>query len=270
MVRQPLGFGVGLRAAHYATLRGRPPAAWGCDWFEALTENYLDDHGLARDTLRYVAAHRPVALHGVSLSIGGRDALDHAWLARLRALADEVRAAWVTDHLCWTRDGGWQSHDLLPIPYTRGTLAWCARRVDEVQQALGRPIALENPSLYVDTPESTLPEWAFMNELAQATGCGLLLDVNNVFVSCANLGWDPLSWVDGVAAEHVVQLHLAGPRREGAVWIDTHDQPVLDEVWALYDRVRARVPDAPVLLEWDAELPDFDTLVGHLSRARSP
>jgi uncharacterized protein (UPF0276 family) len=263
------GFGVGLRGVHYATLRARPPAAWGCDFFEALTENYLDDHGFGRDTLRFIASHRPVVLHGVSLSIGGRDPFDSAWLGRLRALADEVRAAWVTDHLCWTADGGWQSHDLLPVPYTPAMLAWCARRVDAVQQALGRPIALENPSAYVHTAESTIPEWAFLSELADATGCGLLVDVNNVFVSCANLGWDPRAWLDGVAAERVMQLHLAGPRREGDLWIDTHDQPVLDEVWALYDRFRVRAPEAPVLLEWDADIPDFDALVGQLARARS-
>ncbi len=268
MERVPLGDGVGLRSDHYPALRERAEEAWGVDWFEAITENYLDDRGNARATLEWIAQRRPVVLHGVSLSIGGTDALDIRYLRKLGALAREVHAAWISDHLCWTRVGRFQSHDLLPLPYTPETLAWCVERVRRVQDLLDRPIALENPSRYLDFVDSTIPEWAFLSELAQATGCGILLDVNNVHVSAHNLGLDPREAIERIHADAVVQIHLAGPRPRGDLLVDTHDQAVPAEVWPLYRRALERMPGVPTLLEWDSSIPSWEGLVAELERAR--
>ncbi|PSL52649.1 hypothetical protein B0I31_112118 [Saccharothrix carnea] len=262
-----LGDGVGLRDVHFAHLLDTRPEEWGVDWFEIISENFFDDHGFAAHVLDHVAAHRPVVMHGVSLSIGSTDPLDTRYLAQLSALADRVRPAWISDHLCWTGVNGVTSHDLLPMPLTRRSLAHVADRVRAVQDHLGRPLVLENPSTYLEFQASELPEWEFLARLAQDTGCGLLLDVNNVFVSATNHGFDAGTYLRNLPAEHIVQVHLAGPSEHGHYLLDTHDRPVPDQVWPLYALVHERTGGVSTLLEWDADIPPFPDLVAELAKA---
>jgi uncharacterized protein len=263
-----LGDGVGLRDVHFAHLMATPPDQWGVDWFEVISENFLDHQGWAARVLEHVAAHRPVVMHGVSLSIGGADPLDMAYVRKLRALAEHVRPAWISDHLCWTGFAGVNTHDLLPMPLTAESLAHVADRVRAVQDVLGRPLILENPSTYLEFTASTMPEWAFLGALAEDSGCGLLLDVNNVYVSGHNHGFDPAAYIDALPAEHIVQMHLAGPAVAGACLIDTHDQPVPAPVWGLYQCAQRRAPGVSTLLEWDANIPAFPELVAELAKAK--
>lgn len=262
-----LGDGVGLRDVHFRHLLATSPETWGVDWFEIVSENFLDDHGFAAHVLDHVAAHRPVVMHGVSLSIGSTDPLDTGYLRKLAALADRVRPAWISDHLCWTGVNGVVSHDLLPMPLTRRSLAHVAGRVRAVQDRLGRPLILENPSTYLEFGVSEIPEWEFLAALAEATGCGLLLDVNNVFVSAFNHGFDAVAYVENLPAEHIVQVHLAGPSDQGSHLLDTHDRPVPDEVWGLYALAQQRTGGVATLLEWDADIPPFADLVAELAKA---
>jgi uncharacterized protein (UPF0276 family) len=264
-----LGDGVGLRDVHFPHLLQTPPSEWGVDWFEIISDNFLDDHGFASHVLDLVAADRPVVMHGVSLSIGSTDPLDRTYLHKLTALAERVRPAWISDHLCWTGVGGVVSHDLLPMPLTARSLAHVADRVRAVQDHLGRPLVLENPSTYLEFHASQMPEWEFLGGLAEATGCGLLLDVNNVFVGAFNHGFDAVTYIDGLPADHVVQVHVAGPRHHGTHLLDTHDRPVPDEVWSLYARAQHRTGGVATLLEWDADIPPFPALVAELGKARS-
>lgn len=267
-----LGDGVGLRDVHFAHLMATPPAEWGVQWFEIISENFLGHHGYAAHVLERVAAARPVVMHGVSLSIGGSDRLDRAYVQSLRALAERVRAAWVSDHLCWTGVGGVNTHDLLPMPLTEPALAHVADRVRAVQDWLGRPLVLENPSSYLEFRASQMPEWEFLGRLAELTGCGLLLDVNNVYVSSVNHGFDPVAYIDALPAERIVQTHLAGCSAVccdgGAHLIDTHDHPVADPVWPLYARAQRRCGGVSTLLEWDAHIPAYDALLAELGKAK--
>jgi uncharacterized protein (UPF0276 family) len=263
-----LGDGVGLRGVHFRHLLDTAPQAWGVDWFEIISEDFLDDHGFAAHVLDHVAAHRPVVMHGVSLSIGSTDPLDKIYLRKLRALADRVGPAWISDHLCWTGVNGVVSHDLLPMPLTRSSLAHVAGRVRAVQDYLGRPLILENPSSYLEFHVSQIPEWEFLTMLAQNTGCGLLLDVNNVFVSSVNHGFDAVAYIESLPADRIVQVHLAGPRDRGAYLLDTHDQPVPEEVWPLYGLVHHRTGGVATLLEWDADIPPFPDLLAELAKAK--
>ena len=262
------GDGVGLREEHYPHLMRTPPADWGVDWFEVISENYLDNEGYGLRVLEHVAAHRPVVMHGVSLSIGSTAPLDFGYLAKLRALAERIAPLWISDHLCWTGIGGINSHDLLPMPLTEQSLAHTAHRVRAVQDFLGRPIVLENPSTYLAFQSSRMPEEEFIARLAEETGCGLLLDVNNVHVSAVNQGFDPLAYIDAIPPGHVVQMHLAGPSDHGTHLIDTHDHPVPDVVWALYARAWQRCGPVATLLEWDADIPPFETLLAELAKAK--
>lgn len=260
-----LGLGLGLRSVHFeAILSGEPRDLW----FEAISENFMDSHGRPRAVIRAVAERYPLALHGVSLSIGSTDPLDRGYLAALKRLADEVRPAWVSDHLCWTGVNGRNSHDLLPMPLTEESLAHVAGRVRQVQDILERPLILENPSSYVRFAQSTLDETAFLRALAEATGCGLLLDVNNVYVSCFNAGTDPDAYLDAFPCEHVVQMHLAGHQDMGGHAIDTHDRPVRPEVWALFARAWQQTGGASTLLEWDDDIPGFDECIAELRKAK--
>jgi uncharacterized protein (UPF0276 family) len=244
-------------------------ACAGVDWFEVITENFLVDGGNPRRVLRAVREHRPVVLHGVSLSIGSTDPLDEVYLARVRALADEIEPALVSDHLCWSSLGGHTVHDLLPMPYTEEALAHVAARVHHVQERLGRPLVLENPSTYAVFRGAELSEPAFLGELARRTGCGLLLDVNNVHVSSTNHGWNATAYVDAIAVEHVAYCHLAGHTRNGALLVDTHDEPVCEDVWALYAHARRRFADAATCIERDDAVPPLADLVAELARARA-
>ncbi|MBO9711441.1 DUF692 domain-containing protein [Sphingomonas sp.] len=259
-----LGLGLGLRSVHFeAILSGEPRDLW----FEAISENFMDSGGRPRAVIRAVAERYPLALHGVSLSIGSTDPLDMGYLASLKRLADEVRPAWVSDHLCWTGVQGRNSHDLLPMPLTEESLAHVAARVRQVQDFLERPLILENPSSYVRFAQSTMEEPAFLRALAGETGCGLLLDVNNVYVSCFNAGADPIAYLDAFPCERVVQMHLAGHQDLGTHLIDTHDRPVRPEVWDLFRLAWARTGGAATLLEWDDHIPVFGDCITELRKA---
>jgi uncharacterized protein (UPF0276 family) len=259
-----LGLGLGLRSVHFDEILERRPAV---DWFEAISENFMDSGGRPRAILREIADRYPLVLHGVSLSIGSTDPLDRDYLARLKRLAEEVRPAWVSDHLCWTGVNGLNSHDLLPMPLDEASLAHVAARVRQVQDVLERPLILENPSSYVRFARSTMEEPEFLRRLAEGTGCGLLLDVNNVFVSCFNAGTDPSAYIEAFPCERVVQMHLAGHQQRGACLIDTHDRPVRPEVWELFRLAWARTGGAATLLEWDGEIPSFDLCHAELLKA---
>ncbi|MEG0886571.1 MAG: DUF692 domain-containing protein, partial [Janthinobacterium sp.] len=189
-------------------------------------ENFIDNHGYARHVLEQVAAQVPIVMHGVSLSIGSSDPLSLAYLRKLRQLAAEIRPAWISDHLCWTGAASLNSHDLLPLPLDEASLRHVGARVRQVQEFLGRPLILENPSTYVEFAQSSMPEWEFLGRLAEDTGCGLLLDVNNVHVSAHNHGYDAAAYIRQLPHDHIVQIHLAGPTVRGAMLIDTHDAPV--------------------------------------------
>lgn len=260
-----LGIGLGLRTVHYAhILEQRPPV----DWFEVLSENFMQTRGRPLDYLGPIAERYPVALHGVSLSIGSTDPLDRGYLHELAALRDRTRAAWVSDHLCWTGVSGKNTHDLLPLPYTEESLRHVARRVQEVQEILGAPLALENPSTYLEHASSTMTEWDFLRELAREADCALLLDVNNVYVSARNHGFDPATYLAALPFDRVVQIHVSGHTDHGTHVVDTHIGPVVDPVWELL-RIARRRCDASVLLEWDAEIPDFATTHAEALKARA-
>lgn len=264
--RLGLGLGLGLRNVHFdAILRDRPAVGW----FEAISENFMDSGGRPRAVLREIAERYPIVLHGVSLSIGSTDPLDRGYLAKLKRLAAEVRADWVSDHLCWTGVLGVNSHDLLPMPLDEESLAHVAARVRQVQDVLERPLILENPSSYVRFAGSTMDEPEFLARLAAATGCGLLLDVNNVYVSCFNAGTDPFDYLDAFPCDRVVQIHLAGHQHLGTHAIDTHDRPVRAEVWELFRIAWRRTGGAATLLEWDDRIPPLDSCLAELLKAKA-
>ena len=260
-----LGLGLGLRNTHFAHIETHWPKV---DWFEAISENFMDSEGRPRALIRQIADRYPVVLHGVSMSIGSTDPLDLDYLSRLKALAAELHPAWISDHLCWTGVMGLNSHDLLPLPLNEQTLNHVAARVHKVQDYLGRPLILENPSSYVDFRDTTMDEPDFLRALSDMTGCGLLLDVNNVYVTCFNSDTDPHAYLDRFPMERVVQMHLAGHSDCGTHIIDTHDQPVRPEVWALYAAAYQRSGGAATLLEWDGNIPSFDECLAELNKSR--
>jgi uncharacterized protein (UPF0276 family) len=253
-----LGHGVGLRREHYAeVVRDRPRV----DWFEVITENFMVPGGNPRRVLAAVREHYPIVLHGVSLSVGGPDPLDERYLDGVAELARAVEPAWISDHLCWGSAGGVNSHDLLPMPFTEEALAHVVARVGRVQDRLGRRILLENVSSYVEYEASEMPEHEFVAEVARRADCGLLLDVNNVFVSAHNHGFDPHAYLAGIPAERVGQIHLAGHSDLGDLLLDTHDHPVPDRVWALYRAFVARHGRRSTVVEWDEHVPPLARLL---------
>jgi hypothetical protein len=259
-----IGHGLGLRTPHYSTVVDDKPAV---DWFEVISENFMVAGGNPRRVLRAVREHYPVVLHGVSLSIGSVDPLDPHYLDELAKLAHEVEPAWVSDHLCWTRVGGHQSHDLLPLPYTEEALAHVADRISRVQDKLKRQILIENVSSYVSFAQSTMTEWEFLAALVERADCGLLLDVNNIFVSAFNHGFDARDFIDGIPVGRVGQVHLAGHSDCGTHLLDTHDHAVCDGVWQLYRRVLERFGRVSTLVEWDDLIPPFDELQAESKKA---
>lgn len=260
-----LGFGIGLRTPHFRHILSEWPKV---DWFEIISENFLDSHGRPRYVLEQIAERYPIVMHGVSMSIGSTDPLNFDYLAKLRRLAENVNAVWVSDHVCWTGVNGVNTHDLLPIPYREETLRHLVERVRIVQDFLERPLVLENPSSYVEFTGSQMPEWEFLVRLTEDTGCGLLLDVNNVFVSAWNHDDNPLEYIDAIPPDRIVQMHLAGHTDCGTHRIDTHDGPVIDPVWELYRQAQGRTAGVSTLLEWDARIPDFDTVHNEALKAR--
>lgn len=261
-----LGFGMGLRTVHYPHILKHWPEV---DFFEIIVENYMGSGGRPMQILDQIAERYPILLHGVSLSIGSADPLDFEYLRLLKGLADRVRAKWVSDHLCWTGILGKNSHDLLPMPLTEESLGHVARRVRVVQDYLERPLVLENPSTYLEFAQAQMSECQFLNRLASLADCGLLLDVNNVYVSAYNHGFSAEEYIDGVNAERVVYHHLAGHTNHGTHLVDTHDDHVVDEVWRLYQRCFARMGGRSTMVEWDAEIPGFEVVHSEVLKARS-
>lgn len=261
-----LGFGLGLRAKHYPYIFEHAPPV---DWFEIISENFMDTAGRPRHNLARIREVYPVVMHGVSLSIGTVDPLNSEYLTKLKALAQWLEPAWISDHLCWTGVAHRNTHDLLPVPYTEEALAHIISRIHVVQEFLGRPIALENPSTYLEFSTSTIPEAEFISRMAKATGCGLLLDVNNVYVSSYNHRLDPQAYIDQLPLAQVVQIHLSGHTNKGTHIVDTHDDHVIDEVWNLYKYVVNRAGRIPnTMIEWDDRIPEFPVLQAELEKAR--
>jgi uncharacterized protein (UPF0276 family) len=260
-----LGLGVGLRSVHFGHILQHWPAV---DWFEVISENFLDSQGRPRYVLEQIAERYPVVMHGVSLSIGSTDPLDFNYLGKLKRLAAETKAHWISDHLCWTGVAGRTSHDLLPLPLNDESLAHVIDRVRIVQDFLERPLVLENPSSYVTFSDSTMPEWEFLSRLAAEADCGLLIDVNNVYVSSRNHDFCPAEYLRSLPHERIVQFHLAGHADLGTHCIDTHDGRVIDAVWRLYRLAHELTGGAATLLEWDAKIPTFDEVHREVLRAR--
>jgi uncharacterized protein (UPF0276 family) len=249
------GVGLGLRPSHYRdVLTGAPDVPW----FEATSENHVG--GRPREILRQVRARYPVALHGVSMNLGGTDPLNLPFLKNLKALADEIDPAFVSDHLCWTGAGGTNLHDLLPLPYTEEALAHVARRVEKAQDVLGRRLLVENVSSYLTYAADEMTEWAFLAALTRRTGCGLLLDVNNIHVSAANHGFDGRDYLKGIPRGAVGYMHLAGYSVNDGILIDTHDHAVWPPVWKLFREAVGRFDDVPAMIEWDDRVPSFARL----------
>ncbi len=259
------GFGLGLRTEHYADFVNNRQSV---DWLEIISENYLVDGGKPLYFLDRIRRDYPMAMHGVSLSIGGSDPLDATYLRQLKALVERIEPAWVSDHLCWTGTESLNLHDLLPLPYTEAALAHLTPRVAQVQDILGRPLVLENVSSYVSYRADEMSEWEFIRELIARTGCELLLDVNNVYVSSINHGFDPHVFIDAMPVAAVRQIHLAGHEDHGAYIIDTHDHPVCDAVWALYAYTVRRLGFVPTMIERDDNIPPLCELLAELDAAR--
>lgn len=262
--RTYLGHGIGLRPKHYGRLlEERPPV----EWFEATSENFIARGGKPIAVLEKVRRDVPVVLHGVSLSIGATAPLSRPYLASLQALIERIEPAWVSDHLSWGSRDGRYLHDLLPIPYTEEALDHLVARVGIVQDVLQRQILLENPSTYVAFRGSSLTEWDFLTEVARRADCGILLDLNNLYVSARNHGFDPLRYLEAIAGDRVGQIHLAGHSDKGAYLLDSHDHPVPDPVWALYRETVRRFGRISTLIEWDDHVPPLEVLVAESRRA---
>ena len=259
-----LGLGLGLRSKHFNhILEHRPDVAW----FEVISENFMDSGGRPRYVLDQIAEQYPVVMHGVSMSIGSTDPLDLDYLASLKGLAKAINPVWISDHLCWTGVLNINSHDLLPMPLNEESLQHVCERIRIVQDYLERPLVLENPSTYLTFQHSTIPEWEFLRMMTEETGCGLLLDVNNVYVSAYNNEFDPITYIEALPQERIVQMHLAGHQHCGDYIIDTHDREVNAPVWELFRLAWQKSGGATTLLEWDGNIPEFDVYHGELLKA---
>jgi uncharacterized protein (UPF0276 family) len=260
------GYGLGLRKEHYRDFLETRVAV---DFVEVISENFMIAGGQPRHILRQIRERHPVALHGVSMSIGSADGLRADYLKRLKALADEIEPLFVSDHLSWSRIGGFNSHDLLPVPYTEEALDIVCANISQAQDVLGRAMLFENPSSYLAFGGAAMTEWEFLSAMARRTGCGLLLDVNNIYVSAANHGFDANEFIAGIPFEHVRQIHLAGHSRGADLLIDTHDGPVSEEVWQLYSQVMALTGPVATMIERDDDIPPLADLMQEVSMARS-
>lgn len=259
------GFGLGLRPPHYEEfLGGHVPV----DFVEVISENFMLEGGRPLYILGRIREIHPVALHGVSMSVGSADGLDRDYLKRLRKLVDRIEPAVVSDHLCWTRIEGFNSHDLLPLPYTGEALDLVCTNIAQAQDALGRAMLIENPSSYLCFAQSEMSEWEFLSEMSARTGCFLLLDVNNIYVSAANHGFDPLAYLEGIPADRVRQIHLAGHSKGRDLLIDTHDQAVCSSVWSLYQQACRLIGPVATMIERDDNIPPLEDLLIELTIAR--
>ncbi|HEY8118992.1 MAG TPA: DUF692 domain-containing protein [Methylophilaceae bacterium] len=260
-----LGFGLGLRTQHYHSILETSP---NIDWFEVISENYMVRGGKPLHFLDRIRANYPMVMHGVSLSIGSSSPIDKDYLRDLRMLADRIQPAWISDHLCWTGVHGQNIHDLLPLPYTKETASHVAERVNIVQDYLGRRILLENVSSYASYIDSTMSEWEFISLLCEKTDCLLLLDINNIYVSSYNHDFDPKAFINGIPANRVQQMHLAGHHNHGDYIIDTHDAPVIDPVWNLYRYALECLGPVSTMIERDDHIPEIEELLDELDHAR--
>ena len=266
----PAQAGIGLRTPHVGEILARRPAL---SWLEVHSENYFAAGGRAVAELELLRRDYPLSLHGVGLSLGSTDALDRSHLDKLCQAIERFSPALVSEHLCWTSQGGRHFHDLLPLPYTEEALVHVSSRVDEVQEELGRSLLLENVSSYLEFAHSTIPEWDFLREVAARSGCEILLDVNNIYVSSVNNGFDPRSYIDAIPAAKVSEIHLAGyteKQIDGVrLLIDSHDHLVSEPVWDLYSYVLERMGPKPTLIEWDSELPELAVLLSEAAKAQT-
>lgn len=259
------GYGLGLRVEHYSDFVSAPQRV---DWLEIISENYMVDGGKPLHFLDRIRQDYPMVMHGVSLSIGSTDPLDTDYLQKLKALVKHVEPAWVSDHLCWTGTDSLNLHDLLPLPYTEATLRHLVPRLAQMQDLLGCPFLIENVSSYVSYRVDEMTEWEFIGELVARSGCELLLDVNNVYVSSVNHGFDPRAFIDAIPAVAVRQIHLAGHEDHGNYIIDTHDHPICDAVWDLYAYTVRRLGAVPTMIERDDNIPSLDELIAELDAVR--
>jgi hypothetical protein len=261
-----LGIGLGLRNVHFAHVLENWPEV---DWFEIISENFMDTEGRPLHIIDQIAERYPIVMHGVSMSLGSTDPLDFEYLRKLKALAARLNVKWLGDHVCWTGVGSRNGHDLFPIPYNEESLRHIVERIRTVQDFLERPLVLENPSTYLTFTASTMPEEEFIGRMAEEADCALLLDVNNVYVSCRNHQFDAQKYLDAIPYDRVVQIHLAGHTDRGSYCIDTHNDVVIDEVWSYYGQVHERTGGRATLLEWDADIPSFEELHAEALKAKT-
>ncbi len=262
---QPLGFGLGLRPTHYAEFLSAPQDV---DWLEIISENYMVQGGKPLAMLDAIRCDYPVVMHGVSMSIGSIESLNRQYLDALRALARRIEPAWISDHLCWTGVHGVNLHDLYPLPYTEEAIRHVVTRIRQVQDILERRLVIENVSSYLSYADSSMSEWAFLTAIAEEADCHLLLDVNNIYVSSVNHGFDPLDFINGVPAHRVQQIHLAGHSNVDGFIIDTHDAPIIDPVFDLYAAAWRRLGAVSSMIERDDNLPPLETLLTELAHVR--
>lgn len=260
-----LGYGLGLRTEHYEEIFSSEPPI---DWLEIISENFMVKGGRQLYHLDRIKEKYPLVMHGVSLSIGSTDPLNMDYLKDLKELEKRVEPKWISDHLCWTTFGGHNTHDLMPLPYNQETLKHVVERVKIVQDYLGRQILLENASSYVTYKASDMQEWEFIKAIAEEADCLMLLDVNNIYVSGFNHDFDPKTYIDHIPSERVWQIHLAGHENNGDFIVDTHDHPVIDEVWALYDYTLSKMGNVTTMIERDDHIPTLPELIKEIDRAR--
>ena len=261
-----LGFSLGLRPDHYVDIIEKKPTE--INWFEILTENYLIPGGKPLYYLDQIKELYPIVMHGVSMSLGSSDPLDINYLKQVKLLAKRVNALWISDHVCWTGIHGKNMHDLLPMPYTEEAIKHFSHKINQVQDFLERPILIENASSYLTYKESVLTEWDFISEITKQTGCYLLLDVNNIYVSGFNHDFDPMDYIRAIAPDRVKQIHLAGHTNNGDHIIDTHDHDVIDPVWDLYSKTLAHVGKVSTMIERDDHIPPLADLIKELNQAK--
>ncbi|AMP94016.1 DUF692 domain-containing protein [Legionella pneumophila] len=260
-----LGFGLGLRPNYYEEILTSKP---DLDWFEILTENYLIPGGKPLYYLDKIREHYPIVMHGVSLSLGTTDPLDWDYLKQVQELASRIEPAWISDHLCWTGVHGLNTHDLLPVPYTTEAIQHIVSRIQEIQDFLKRPFLIENVSSYLTYKQSEMSEWDFILEIVKQSGCYLLLDVNNVYVSSFNHNFDPMDYINSMPLGRVAQIHLAGHTNHGDYIIDTHNAPVIEPVWDLYEATIQRLGPVSTMIERDDNMPDFSELLCEINHAK--
>lgn len=260
-----IGYGLGLRPDYYEEILTQKPQI---DWFEIITENYLIPGGKPLYYLDNIREYYPIVMHGVSMSIGSTDPLDFDYLKKLKALIHRIEPEWVSDHLCWTGIHGINTHDLLPLPYNQQSLKHIVSRIVQVQEFLGQPILIENPSSYVGFKQSDMTEWEFIVQMVKQSGCYILLDVNNVYVSSVNHQFNPMDFINAMPTDRVAQIHLAGHSNHGHYIIDTHDAPVIDNVWNLYSETIRILGEVSTMIERDDNMPPFSELIREINQAK--